>query len=428
MFVALVASTAAHEIPPRVVVQAYVNPDGQRLRVLVRAPLAAMRDIEFPQVGDGFLDVRRAEPALRDAARQWILPNLEVFAGHERLESPTLSAVRVSLPSDRSFVAYDQALAHVTGGTLSDGIRLPWPQALMDVLLEYPITSDRAEFSIRPGFERLGIEVTTVLRFVTRDATRAFELHGDPGVVRLDPRWHQAAWHFVKRGFFHVLDGVDHLLFLFCLVIPFRRLRPLIVVVTAFTVAHSITLVSAAAGLAPDGAWFPPLIETLIAASILYMAIENVVAPGTVTRRALMAFAFGLVHGFGFSFVLGETMQFAGSHLLMSLLSFNVGVEAGQLLVLLALVPLLQVLFRFVMNERIGTIVLSLLVGHVAWHWMADRWTALRQFPLPLLDAMTLVTGVRVMLAATILIAAVWVARRILPRVGHTDGPAAVRE
>ena len=87
---------------------------------------------------------------------------------------------------------------------------------------------------------------------------------------------------FVRLGFLHILDGVDHLLFLFCLVIPFRRLKPLIVIVTAFTVAHSISLSAAVAGFAPDGLWFPPLIELLIAASIFYVAIENIV--GEVRR------------------------------------------------------------------------------------------------------------------------------------------------
>ena len=106
---------------------------------------------------------------------------------------------------------------------------------------------------------------------------RAFEFYGDPGLVRLDPRWHQAAFQFVKLGFLHILDGVDHLLFLVCLVIPFRRLRSLVAVVTSFTVAHSITLIASAYNLAPDALWFPPLIETLIAVSIVYMALENIV-------------------------------------------------------------------------------------------------------------------------------------------------------
>jgi hypothetical protein len=410
------AAPAAHEIPRHVTVHAFVKPEGDRLRVLVRAPLGAMRDIQFPQDGDGLLDIRSADPLLRAAVTQWILPGIQIFEDGRELPPATLAAVRISLPSDRSFGSFGDALANVTGARLPDETQLPWQQALLDMLLEYPIGSEKAELAIRPGFERLGGEVVTVLRFVSRDGVRPFEFRGDPGIVSLDPRAHQAVWHFVRLGFFHVLDGVDHLLFLLCLVIPFRRLRPLIVVVTAFTVAHSLTLVAAASGLAPDGLWFPPLVETLIAASILYMAIENVVAAGGVWRRGLLAFGFGLVHGFGFSFALTETMQFAGGHLLLSLLSFNVGVEIGQVLVLLALVPIVQASFRFVLPERIGTIVLSLLIGHVAWHWMADRWTALREFPLPVLDAATLLAAVRVLIAVVIVAAAGWLGRRIVTR------------
>src|SRR2546430_3829830 len=112
------------------------------------------------------------------------------------------------------------------------------------------------------------------------------------------------------------------------------------------------------------------------------MALENIVVSGAarLDRRWLVAFLFGLVHGFGFSFALRQTLQFAGSHLLTSLLSFNVGVELGQLLVLSALIPALGLLFRHVVAERMGTIILSALVAHTGWHWMTERWDRLRQF------------------------------------------------
>ena len=133
--------------------------------------------------------------------------------------------------------------------------------------------------------------MVTVLRFLPPGgAVRAFEFTGDPGLVRLDPRWHQAALRFIELGFFHILDGTDHLLFLFCLVIPFRRFRALIPVVTSFTVAHSITLIASAYNLGPDALWFPPLIETLIAISIVYMALENIVGGSTVQRRWMISF------------------------------------------------------------------------------------------------------------------------------------------
>src|SRR5262249_4751996 len=155
------------------------------------------------------------------------------------------------------------------------------------------------------------------------------------------------------------------------------------VIVTSFTVAHSITLIASAMNLAPGALWFPPLIETLIAASIVYMALANIFGVASVQRRWMITFGFGLVHGFGFSFALRETLQFAGSHLLTSLLAFNLGVELGQLLVLAILLPALALFYRSGVNERTATIVLSAIVAHTAWHWMIDRWDRLRQFQPP---------------------------------------------
>ena len=111
------------------------------------------------------------------------------------------------------------------------------------------------------------------------------------------------------------------------------------------------------------------------------MALENILG-ANVQRRWAITFIFGLVHGFGFSFALRETLQFAGSHLLTSLLSFNIGVELGQLLVLTVLVPGLHLLFRYVVAEKVGTILLSTLVAHTSWHWMTERWEVLSQFPI----------------------------------------------
>ena len=121
--------------------------------------------------------------------------------------------------------------------------------------------------------------------------------------------------------------------------------------------------------------------ETLIATSIVYMALENIVG-ANVTRRWIITFAFGLVHGFGFSFALRDSLQFAGSHMLTSLLSFNVGVELGQLAVLAVIVPVLNATFRYVVAERMGAIILSAIVA-AAWHWMTERGAQLLQFPFP---------------------------------------------
>jgi len=403
----------AHDIPADITIQSFLKPEGQTLHFLLRVPLKAMRDVEFPKRGPGYLDLDRVDQYLRDGAEQWISNFTEIDENDTQLPKPKIVDARVSLESDKSFASYDTALAHVTGPRLPNDIDLYWDQAMLDVLLDYPIQSDRSDFSIHPAFERLGLRVVTVLRFMPpTGVVRAFEFLGDPGLVRLDPRWHQAALRFVHLGFLHILEGTDHLLFLFCLIIPFRRFRALVAIVTSFTVAHSITLIASAFNLGPDALWFPPLIETLIAVSILYMALENIVGSHT-GRRWMITFAFGLVHGFGFSFALRQTLQFAGSYLLTSLLSFNLGVELGQLLVLLLLIPGLELLFRKVVAERVGTIILSAMVAHTAWHWMVQRFETLRQFQFvwPVFDAAFMLWVVRWMMVIVVLAGLLWLVR-----------------
>ncbi len=401
----------AHDIPNDLTIQAFLKPSGNRLELLVRVPLKAIRDVSFPERGQGFLDLEHVDGLLPDAAMLWIANFIEMYERDVALPKPRVLDTRISLESDRSFASYEQALAHLTGPRLATDTNVAWNQTMFDVLFEYPIQSDRPEFSIHPGLARLGLRVVTVLRFLPANgAVRGFEFVGDPGLVRLDPRWHQAALRFVKLGFLHILEGTDHLLFLFCLVIPFRKFRALVPIVTSFTVAHSFTLIASAYNLGPDALWFPPLIETLIAMSIVYMALENIVGSGTVHRRWMITFAFGLVHGFGFSFALRETLQFAGSHLLTSLLAFNVGVELGQLLVLVLLIPALEGLFRLVVAERMGTIILSAIVAHTGWHWMTERWEKLSQFRFewPAFDAAWWAGALRWLMVIVLLVGLMW--------------------
>ena len=404
---------SAHDIPNDVAIQAFLRPEGQTLHYVLRIPLKAIREVDFPRRGPGYLDLARIDQYLRDAATQWIAQFTEIDEGDTPLPKPSIADARLSLESDKSFTSYEEAMAHIHSPPLPADTNLYWEQAMLDLVLDYPVQSHQSEFAIHPGYERLGLRVVMALRFIAPNGViRAFEFVGDPGLVRMDPRWYQAALRFVEMGFFHILDGTDHLLFLFCLVIPFRRWRPLIAVVTSFTVAHSITLIASAFNLAPDFLWFPPLIETLIAMSILYMGLENIVG-SKIERRWIITFAFGLVHGFGFSFALRETLQFAGSHLLTSLLSFNVGVELGQVLVLLLLIPSLDLLFRYVVAERMGTIILSAITAHTAWHWMIERAETLRQFKFewPALTATVMLTAVRWTLIMVSIAAAIWFIR-----------------
>jgi hypothetical protein len=414
----LPATLFAHEIPNRVTVLAFVKPEPGRLRIVLRAPLEAMRDVDFPQRGMGYLDLTRSSGLARESAQQWIANFIHAFENGDALPAPVILATRISVPSDRAFTSYTTAVSTALGPPLDAATEIPWNQAAIDVVLEYPIGSDRSALAIEPQLARLGVQTTTVLRFLTPDGDeRVYQYVGDPGRIELDPRWHQAAWQFVKLGVEHILGGIDHLLFVVCLVIPFRKLKPLVLIVTAFTVAHSITLASAAMGIVPDALWFPPLIETLIAASIVYMALENIVG-ANLRRRWAIAFGFGLVHGFGFSFALAESLQFAGKHLAVSLFTFNLGVEIGQILVLLVTVPLVSFLFKRVVAERLGIIILSAFVAHTAWHWMTARGSELREyaFAWPALDLALALSAMRAGIVLLIIGGAAWALSELYKR------------
>jgi len=405
----------AHDIPNEIVIQTFVKPEGNKLHVLLRLPLTLLLDMDLPKRGPGYLDLAHIEDALQASAAA-AAKGIALYE-EETWLTPAAAKARISLPSDKSFASYSEALAHIHGLKLPSRTEVFWNQGFFDVHLEYPIQSDRANFSldvrVTPGLRE---HLKTIVRFMPPDSSvRAYELAGNPGRVALDPRWHQAAGRFVKSGFFHILEGIDHLLFLLCLVIPFRRFRSLLLIISSFTLAHSITLIASALQVVPASPWFRPLVETLIAASIVYMAVENIIAVN-LRRRWVLTFAFGLVHGFGFSFALRETMQFAGSHLLLSLLSFNVGVELGQIVVLVVLVPALALLFRH-LAERMVTLVLSVMVAHTAWHWMVERGEELRRADWPVPNAGLITTLAHWLLLFLLVGGAVWLVARGRPAV-----------
>lgn len=396
MVAGTVPSAIAHDIPDTVSLHAFVKPEGERLHLLIRIPLVLLGTLDLPKRGPGFIDLSQVGPHLEVAATV-AAKEFEIRADGETLVAAQ-STQRITLPSDKAFESYARALDLIHGPPLPAETEVFWNQGYFDVHLEYPIYSDRSDFvlDVRTARE-LGERLTVDVRFLPPGgAERIYVLRGPDASVALDPSWQRAAWVFVKSGVRHILGGIDHLLFLLCLVLPFRRLSwNLVAIVTSFTVAHSITLISAAYGLVPTGAWFPPLVETIIAASIIYMAIENLMKPN-LSRRWLIAGIFGLVHGFGFSFALAEELQFAGEHLVLSLFAFNVGIELGQLLVLLLLLPALAWLARKPLAAKYTPLVAAILVGHTAWHWLVDRAAALVATPLPEMNAEFFIGAARV--------------------------------
>ncbi len=370
---------AAHDVPTDVRVQVFVKPEGQRLNVLVRVPLRAILDVDIPKRGPGYLDLTRTEGPLREGATGWIASSLEFYEEGSRLTNERIAAVRVSLPSDPSFRSYEDALTHIRGAPLPTNTELYLGSGAARCLVGYPIQSPQSDFFIRPTFWRLGLGVRMTLLFLSAAGTsHPFALGGDPGLIALDPSRPQVARRFLESGLLHVMAGANQLLFLLCLVIPVRRLAALTPVVASFIVGYSIVLIGSAYDLAPAGPWFPPLIEVLLALSIIYLAFENI--SGWRLDRRVTAFSFGLLQGFGFSFVLRNGLQFAGAHLLTAVLSFNAGVIVGQLIMLIVLVVGLDLLFRIGVRERVGGIILSALAIHPSWHRTAETGAGLVQF------------------------------------------------
>src|SRR5262249_10579958 len=119
MSLALAPRLSAHDIPNDLTIQAWLKPENDRLRVLVRVPLKAMRDIAYPRRGTEFVDLGRAEPALHEAAVTWLIRDFDVYEGFLRLEDPQVIEVRAALPADESFRSYEAAIAHLTGPHLS---------------------------------------------------------------------------------------------------------------------------------------------------------------------------------------------------------------------------------------------------------------------------------------------------------------------
>src|SRR5437899_4440563 len=118
LLLALPYCAVAHDIPNDVTIQAFLKPEGERLHLLVRVPLKALRDVVFPERGPGYLDLARVEPLLPDNSTLWISDFIEVYEGDTRLGKPRVLDTRIALESDKSFASYEQALAHVTGARL----------------------------------------------------------------------------------------------------------------------------------------------------------------------------------------------------------------------------------------------------------------------------------------------------------------------
>ncbi|HVR62956.1 MAG TPA: HupE/UreJ family protein [Polyangia bacterium] len=330
--------------------------------------------------GDGRWDIaiRDLDDALAlDADGDGNVTWAEVRAREAAIAATAASALK--LTSDRGpcrlAVARLEIAAHSDGNYASLPLAIDCPAAARAVVVD-----DRLLFDVDPR-HRVLVSARDQT-FVLSRADHAREIQLGPAVASSIPG-------FIAEGALHIWAGLDHVLFLLALLLPavlrredghwapLPRLRPALAdvarIVTAFSVAHSLTLSLAALGLVSLPA---RLTEPAIAASVVIASINNL-RPVFGRDRWLVAFALGLLHGFGFSSVLADGGLTAG-HLLSSLLGFNLGVELGQLAVVAAFVPAAFLVRRSVAYHRV-----ALIGGSTAIALVATVWFVARVFEIP---------------------------------------------
>lgn len=175
---------------------------------------------------------------------------------------------------------------------------------------------------------------------------------------------------YIGAGFEHIIPlGLDHILFVLGLFFFATRVGPLLWQVSAFTVAHTITLALAATGTVNIPA---SVVEPLIAASIVYVGVENTLGWGNVRGRTLLVFAFGLLHGLGFASVLGD-YGIASDRFAVALIGFNIGVEIGQLAVIAIAFAIVGWFIRKPWYRRVIAVPASLVIAAIGAWWVVER-------------------------------------------------------
>lgn len=287
---------------------------------------------------------------LRDAPSA--LLDLIELAFDDRATTLTLKTINVPETGDTRIAR--QSLLGVTASIPLNATRLMWSSqpTLGDVVLK--VQNERGERAASQWIKR-GTGASPV----------------NLGGVLEPADTMDVAWMYLELGFTHIVPkGVDHILFVLGLFLLSVQWRPLLYQVTAFTLAHTITLGLAIYGLLRLS---PAIVEPLIALSIAYVAVENIAKPRLKPSRIALVFAFGLLHGLGFAGVL-EELGLPEGEFLTALISFNVGVEFGQLAVIVGALILIGFPFKNQAWYRQRIVIpASLMIALVGVWWFAER-------------------------------------------------------
>ena len=360
------------DLPPEIVVQAFIKAEDGHLRLLARFPLVLLSSFSLPKRGPGYLDLARIDERLKEAAVA-TGQQIELYEDGVPLV-PTVRDARLSLLSNRSFSSFSTALAHFQDPPLPVDTDLFWNQGFFDTQLEYTLHSTRPDVSIRVNVaSELGPRLKLKLEYMPiGEPSRTYEIRGASGRIPLDPHWFDAAWIFAKSGFVDAL-AFDRFVFLVCLIAPFRQLRGLLAIVLILSALQALTLTAVAEGAlaSTNTGWLPPLADVILAATVVLLAIGNLAAP-SLRWRWFIAAVIGALGGFGLGHLLADIGQFAGTHTFVSVVSFNLGVVLAELASLAVVFLLVRLFFASVLGPIVGLVVISAVLGHIAWHWMLD--------------------------------------------------------
>jgi uncharacterized membrane protein len=386
VLLAAIGHAAIRPIPDVVNVKVIVRPENGSLDLLVRVPLAAVKDIQFPTRGEaGYLDLEALASMLPGAADHWIAGGFEVFDRGEPVSRPEVDQPRIATIADRSFDSYQSALDHLGAPPVAATENLFLDQVWFDMRLRYRLASGQPAIAIDPKVAAWGVRVTTDLTIVDAGGhVRTLTFAGNPGRIYLAPRWTDAGRQFMDRGTRFVRGTAPLLLFLFCLVLPFRRYRPAIPPVVAFVSTVLVGVLASILGLTVETVWFPPLLAALEVVAILLVAFANIADQVTPHRRTVFACCAGLIFGSSTALSLEPALQFGGSHPLVSVLAFCAGTAATLVAAAAIMIPLMSYLFsraRSERVERIERIIVSALAADTAWGWFTERWSQLAKIP-----------------------------------------------
>jgi hypothetical protein len=385
MLMCVVLSAAAqplmHDLPQDTMMHAFFRVQGNEAHLLVRVPLDLLHGISWPTnhgeyaIGDSQAAVNQALDALSHTILIW--------QDGERL-TPTSSSGQLAALGDLSFANPEAAAAHIAQPA-EPGLKLAVDLGYLDAHFIYPIRPAPAVFSIQSRVAEDLQELSKLIVQFVPDGNYsggAMTISARSGRVALNPNRAQAALGFVLVGMQGLLTNADCLLFILCLMIPFRRAHDFAAPYAAFVLANLISLAGTAFGFAPDSLWFGASAASVSAVLIFFLALGNIFG-AHLQRRRLWTGLFGFILGFEFARLLAERLQFAGAHSTIALWFLALGVDLGALLVFALTFVGLALILRGARAGRIGMIVLSAIVAHAAWHWMIDRLGVFWQTPWP---------------------------------------------